>query len=130
MVLDIRFLYNNFINRVFSQTRFRTTASLSCTQNHHSCTQLNPCGAKTVRIGVCENTLIIFPNFIPNTFRNTVCNTVTAKYDSSSSILPDLIFPLGLAIFSTQSIVNNASAGGGGPSVWGKYGEEKGHRVG
>ena len=45
-------------NRVFSQTRFRTTASLSCTQNHHSCTLLNPCGAKTVRKRVCENTLM------------------------------------------------------------------------
>ena len=37
--------------RVFSLTRFRTTASLSCAQNHHSCTLLNPCGAKTVRKG-------------------------------------------------------------------------------
>ena len=45
--------------RVFSQTRFRTTASLSCAQNHHSCTLLNPCGAKTVRKGVCEKTLML-----------------------------------------------------------------------
>ena len=44
--------------RVFSRTRFRTTASLSCAQNHHSCTLLNPCDTKTVRKYVCENTLL------------------------------------------------------------------------
>ena len=71
------------LNRVFSLTRFRTTASLSCAQNHHSCALLNPCGAKTVRKGVCENTLIFLGTIYNHKMQSSALQEIIGGVEGS-----------------------------------------------
>ena len=83
--------------RVFSRTRFRTTPSLSGTQNHNSCTLLNPCGMKTVRKGARENTLLC-----PT--KNTLISHQSdgAKQNNSGSNLSGSVRILCLILFNFQ----------------------------